>query len=74
MDQCMIDVTDIPGVQIGDEVVLFGQQGGEAILLEEIAGLIGTIDHEILCNINRRVPRVYIQGGKVVKRVEYLFE
>lgn len=74
MDQCMIDVTDIPDVQIGDEVVLFGQQGGEAIPLEEIAGLIGTIDHEILCNINRRVPRVYIQGGKVVKRVEYLFE
>ena len=44
------------------------------IIMEELAELNGTIDHEILCNINRRVPRVYIQGGKVVKRVEYLFE
>lgn len=74
MDQCMIDVTDIPNVSVGDEVVLFGRQGDAVIPLEEIAGLIGTINHEILCNINRRVPRVYVQGGKVVKRVEYLFE
>ncbi len=73
MDQCMIDVTDVPDVRVGDEVVLFGSQKDTVIPLEELAGLVGTIDHEILCNINRRVPRVYVQGGKVVKRKEYLF-
>ena len=73
MDQCMIDVSSIPDVQIGDEVVLFGSQGEAAITIEEIAAKVGTIVHEITCNINRRVPRVYVQGGKVVNRVEYLF-
>ena len=73
MDQCMIDVTDVPDVQVGDECVLFGCQGNEYLDLEELAALIGTIDHEILCNINRRVPRVYVKGGVVVGRTEYLF-
>lgn len=73
MDQCMIDVTDVPDVQVGDECVLFGGQGNECLDLEELAALIGTIDHEILCNINRRVPRVYVKGGVVVGRTEYLF-
>lgn len=74
MDQCMIDVTDVPNVQIGDEAVLFGTQGEGSLPLEELAAAIGTIDHEILCNINRRVPRVYVRGGQVVRRVEYLVE
>lgn len=70
----MIDVTDVPNVQIGDEAVLFGTQGEGSLPLEELAAAIGTIDHEILCNINRRVPRVYVRGGQVVRRVEYLVE
>lgn len=74
MDQCMIDVTDIPDVQSGDEVVLFGSQDGVSLPLEELADLIGTIDHEIICNINRRVPRVYVKGGKIVRSLEYLFD
>lgn len=72
MDQCMIDVTEIPDVCIGDEAVLFGKQENEVISLAELADKTGTIVHEILCNINRRVPRVYIKDGQVVKRVEYL--
>lgn len=72
MDQCMIDVTDIPDVRIGDEVVLFGEQGGKTISLEEVAHLAGTINHEILCNINRRVPRIYTRHDTIVRRLEYL--
>lgn len=72
MDQCMIDVTDVPDVQVGDEVVLFGKQGNERIPVEKIAQLVGTIPHEITCNINRRIPRVYTKDDKVVRRVEYL--
>ena len=60
MDMCMVDVTDIPDVEIGNEVVLIGQQGKENILAEEIAAKLGTISYEVVCMINKRVPRIYI--------------
>lgn len=72
MDQCMIDVTDIPGVQVGDECVLFGRQGGESISLKEWTDKLGTIPHECLCNIGRRVPLVYVRGGRCAGRTEYI--
>lgn len=61
MDQCMIDVTDIPGVRKYDEVVLIGSQGDKTILADEIAEKTGTINYEIVCRIGKRVPRVYIK-------------
>ena len=72
MDQCMIDVSHIPDVKVGDEVVLFGEQGSECVSADEIADTCHTIIHEITCNINRRVPRIYVQNGKIVQRLEYL--
>ncbi len=72
MDQCMIDVTGIDDVKVGDEVVLFGSQGEEMIHIDELADAIGTINYEIVCAINRRVPRVYIKDGKIVDYVNYL--
>lgn len=60
MDQTIIDVTDIAGVEIGDEVVLIGNQGGDRIDAYEIADLIGTIPYEVLCAISSRVPRVVV--------------
>ena len=67
MDQCMIDVTGIEDVKVGDEVVLIGRQGDEVIPAEELASLLGTINYEIMCMIGKRVPRVYIKDGKVQK-------
>ncbi|MGE4357274.1 MAG: alanine racemase [Candidatus Omnitrophota bacterium] len=61
MDQTMIDVTDVPGVALGDEVVLLGKQDNEEITAEELAGLTNTIPYEILCRINSRIPRIYKQ-------------
>jgi alanine racemase len=61
MDQTMIDVGHIPGVKVGDEVVLIGCQGLEKITAEEIARLSGTIPYEIVCSIGSRVPRVYLK-------------
>ncbi len=58
MDQTMIDVTDVPGVRIGDEVVLIGRQGAHAITTEDIAARIGTINYEVISAILPRVPRV----------------
>ncbi|MGI9953170.1 alanine racemase [Moorellaceae bacterium AZ2] len=60
MDYCMIDVTAIPGVQAGDEVVLFGRQGETALTAEEVAAWLGTINYEVLCMVSHRVPRVYL--------------
>ena len=56
MDQCMVDITDIPSARIGDEVVLFGEG---ALSADDIAARAGTIGYEVLCLIGKRVPRVY---------------
>lgn len=59
MDQMVVDVSHVPGVEVGDEVVLVGSQGDQTITLEELADLAGTIPYEILTGIGRRVPREY---------------
>ncbi|MCS6885267.1 MAG: alanine racemase [Acidobacteriota bacterium] len=63
MDLTLLDVTDIPGVKIGDEVVLIGEMGDVSITAEEVAGNIDTISYEITCGISKRVPRVYKTGS-----------
>ncbi len=60
MDQLMADVTDIPGVVPGDEVVLLGRQGEECVSAQEMASWLDTIDYEVLCSPSARVPRVWI--------------
>lgn len=60
MDYCMIDVTAIPEVEVGDEVVLFGRQGEACLPVEEVAGWLGTINYEVLCMISHRVRRLYL--------------
>lgn len=60
MDMCMIDVTGIPGVREGDEVVLIGSQNGERITADELAAKTGTIAYEVLCGVSSRVPRIYL--------------
>ena len=59
MDMCMIDVTDVPDVREGDDVVLIGSQGSERITADDIAAMTGTIAYEVLCGISNRVPRIY---------------
>ena len=62
MDQMMVDVTDIPGAQEGDEAVLLGRQGEEQIDAEEMAAWLDTISYEVLCSPSKRVPRVYVNA------------
>jgi alanine racemase len=61
MDHATVDVTDIPGAERGDEVVLIGEQGGEKITADDMAGLTGTIAYEVLCDIAARVPRMMVE-------------
>lgn len=68
MDQCMIRLDGAAGqeVSVGDEVVMFGRQGDEAITADELAKKLGTINYEITCMVSHRVPRVYVRDGRVV--------
>jgi len=73
MDQCMIDVTSIDGVELGNEVILIGEDDhNNKFTADNVAELLGTINYEIVCAINKRVPRVYIKGGKVIKVRNYV--
>ena len=65
MDQFMVDVTDIPDVQEDDEVTLLGSDGAECITMEELAEKSGGFHYEMICDIGKRIPRVYLKDGKV---------
>lgn len=61
MDLTLFDVTDVPGVEVGDEVVLIGASGTSSITALEIARQISTVPYEVLCSIGKRVPRLYVE-------------
>lgn len=71
MDQCMVDITDIPEARVGDEVILLGEQKVKYDA-DDMAADIGTISYEILTMISKRVPRVYTKDGRVVKIRNYV--
>jgi alanine racemase len=60
MDLTIIDVTNVPGVQVDDEVTLMGQEGKLAVTAEYLAKTAGTLSYEVTCGIGGRVPRVYL--------------
>ena len=60
MDLTLLDVTDIPGTDIGDEVILIGEEDHSSITAVEIAQLLDTVPYEVLCSIGKRVPRIYV--------------
>lgn len=74
MDQIIVDVTDIADVRPGDPVVLMGRSGEERISAEEIAEQAGSFNYEFICGVGHRVPRVYLQNGRIVERIDYLSE
>lgn len=72
MDQTMADVSKIKNIKIGDEVILFGTDGNNTITVDSVAKLADTISYEMLSVVGKRIPRVYIKDGKVVKVLNYL--
>ena len=74
MDQMMVDVTEIPGVSLNDPVVLIGRSGDQEITVEQIAAEADSFNYEFVCGISRRVPRIYISGGKIIHAVRYLLD
>ena len=72
MDQIMVDVTDIPETNMGDEVVLIGKSGDEEITMFQISRTAGVVHYEFMCSLHHRMPRYYVRGGKVVDELHYL--
>ncbi len=60
MDQMVVDVGEVRGAAMGDVVTVYGSEGGERIGVEEVAGKAGTISYEILCALDKKVPRIYL--------------
>ena len=71
IDQFMVDVTDIPEAEEDDEVTLIGKDGEDEITVEEMAACFGGFHYEIICDIGKRVPRVYIQNGRIAGTKDY---
>lgn len=70
MDQFMVDVTGMD-VKIGDAVTLIGKDQEEQITVEELAELAGTFNYELICDLGKRIPRVYVKDGKIVGTKDY---
>lgn len=63
MDQFMVDVTSLDNIRRGDEVTLIGQDGTQELSMEQVASMAGSFNYEFVCDINKRVPRLYFSGG-----------
>ena len=72
MDQMLVDVSEIPQTKPGDRVTLVGTDAEEIITMEAIAAAADSFNYEFVCGISRRVPRIYVSGGKNVHSVHYL--
>ncbi|TDT63700.1 alanine racemase [Fonticella tunisiensis] len=72
MDQCMADVTECGDVNVGDEIIVMGSQNGVSITADDIAANLGTINYEVLCTVSKRVPRVFVENGEIVKVKNYI--
>ena len=72
MDMCMIDVTDIPEVKVGDTVTVIGRDGAEENTWDGWADQLGTISYELVCGVSKRVPRIYLRDGETVDTLQYI--
>lgn len=71
MDQFMVDVTQIEGVSFGDKVTMIGKDGNEILPVEVLSELSGRFNYEFVCDLGKRIPRVYVRDGKIAKQVDY---
>ena len=72
MDMCMVDITDVPETQVGDTVTVVGTDGDQTITWDDWANQLGTISYELVCDINKRVPRLYLKHGEVADKLQYI--
>lgn len=71
MDQFMVGLENIPDAVEGDEVTLIGEEQGEKITMEELGDLSGRFNYELVCDLGKRIPRVYLKGGRITATKDY---
>lgn len=72
MDMCMVDITDVPEAKVGDVVTVFGSDNGLTAPVDALAAQLNTIPYEILCDINKRTPRIYLDGKQRIEVLQYI--
>ena len=72
MDMCMIDISRVPEAKVGDVVTIFGDDGDDCIEVTDFSRRLNTIPYEILCDINKRIPRIYLDGENQTEILQYI--
>ena len=72
MDMCMIDISHVPEAEVGDTVTIFGTDGNDTIEVDSLSCRLNTIPYEILCGINKRIPRIYLDGENETEILQYI--
>ena len=72
MDMCMVDVSSVPEAKVDDVVTIFGEDNGASIGVDAMAAELGTIPYELLCGINKRIPRIYLDGENETEVLQYI--
>ena len=72
MDMCMVDVSSVPEAKVDDVVTVFGEDNGASIGVDAMAAELGTIPYELLCGINKRIPRIYLDGENETEVLQYI--
>ena len=72
MDMCMVDISRVPEAQVGDVVTVFGTDGEDTIEVDSLSARLNTIPYEILCGINKRIPRIYLDGENETEILQYI--
>ncbi|MGM9523811.1 MAG: alanine racemase [Faecousia sp.] len=72
MDMCMVDISRVPEAQVGDTVTIFGTDGDDSIEVDSLSCRLNTIPYEILCGINKRIPRIYLDGENETEILQYI--
>jgi alanine racemase len=71
MDQFMVDITDIDNIQEGDQVTLIGRDGDQFISVEEVSEIAQSINYEFVCDVGKRIPRVFYYKGEKIGTLDY---
>ena len=72
MDMCMVDISRVPDAKVGDTVTIFGTDGDDTIEVDSLSCRLNTIPYEILCGINKRIPRIYLDGENETEILQYI--
>lgn len=72
MDMCMVDISRVPDAKVGDVVTIFGADGDDCIGVDHMTARLRTVPYEMLCSINKRIPRIYLDGENETEILQYI--